>query len=353
MDKLRELIKADPCYEQHIVSIKNLYESYLLGILVPIIYEGFTSMYNKSQKIPTKKNIDCLIIFQKILRDLPNLNVHKIRRETERIKTASRIPDIFDDLIRATVKSNIVLLTYNIDNKRRYLVDSRYHENIIIHDFIHDCYIKAAAAFHKTPELFSQETDVSITNKNKTKCIAIIQEAVKSAILATLPMKEILVEYLCKYEQKEPIYHKQSGINLLADEHDEGCVQSDLNDFNEDPLPQENNEPDQPKVTVVPIEPDLPTNPVNPVIYGNNVQLSIPVESMQACPEINKEKPPTMPRMVDVSPILKTKGTSVALFKQMVDDVGQSGGGRTASGELCHTTNNNKTKANLDEILNP
>lgn len=215
MDKLKELLTLDPCYEQHIVSIKDIYEEYLFSILIPAIYEGFQSLYKRAyeseqkfiaaaKRDPGIENPGILVIFQTFIREIPNLNTHKIRNETDRIKSSTKSADIFDDLIKAVCKANIILLTYNIDHKRKDLLKTKYHENVIVHDFIHSCYVQAARSFYGYSELFYHKQDSIVLNHNKRTCHKIIKEAIKEAIRLMLPMKEVLLEYITqKYEQKE------------------------------------------------------------------------------------------------------------------------------------------------------
>ena len=222
MERLREMLDQDPCYEQHIVSIKKIYEDYLVDILCPVIYEGIQSMYKKSLSIE-KKYIECgkknpnienpgiEHIFKKILRDIPELNSHKVKKETDRIRSVSKIADIFDDLIKAVIRSNIILITYNVDNKRREIDSSKYHENVNISEFIHNCYIHSARLFHQSPEL--------LTNKiHKSKCDNVIKDAIHNSIKLMLPMKEILLEYLTqKYEQRDDHQHHELVRHTFKD----------------------------------------------------------------------------------------------------------------------------------------
>jgi hypothetical protein len=229
MDQLKEMLKQDPCYEQHIVAIRTIYEEYLFGLLAPFIFEGFMSMYKDSLKIeglyatastknPNIKNPGVFSLFRKALRNIPDLNAHQIKKETDRIRAGSKASDIFDDLIRAVIRSNIILLTYNVDHRRKDLIESKYHENIIIHDFVHTCYIQASKIFHRCPELFGHEFEPIELNKNKRECIAHITEAIKQAIRMALPMKEILLEYLTqKYEQKDPFIHNHNKSDQYMD----------------------------------------------------------------------------------------------------------------------------------------
>jgi hypothetical protein len=227
MDKLKEMLEMDPCYEQHIVSIKNIYEQYLFSILAPAMYEGFQSLYKRayeiekkfiaaSKKNPTVENPGILVLFQTLLKDIPNLNTHKIRIETDRIKSSSKSADVFDDLVKAVCKSNIILLTYNVDHKRAVLLQTKYHESIIVHDFVHTCYVECARVFFCCSELFYHKYEPIVLNKNKRECYAIIKEAIQEAIRIMLPMKEILLEYNTqKYEQKEKNYFVPTGYTNI------------------------------------------------------------------------------------------------------------------------------------------
>ena len=56
MDELKKMLVTDPCYEQHIVSIKEIYEEHLFSILIPAIHEGFQSLYKRAIDIEDKFN---------------------------------------------------------------------------------------------------------------------------------------------------------------------------------------------------------------------------------------------------------------------------------------------------------
>src|SRR5205814_893204 len=93
------------------------------------------------------ENPGILVIFQTMIKEIPNLNTHKIRNETDRIKSSTKSAVVFDDLVKAVFKSNIILLTYNIDHKRKSLLHNRRFEDVSVYDFVHSCYIQAARSF--------------------------------------------------------------------------------------------------------------------------------------------------------------------------------------------------------------
>jgi hypothetical protein len=109
--------------------------------MTPFLYEGFQSMYQKAKlredeyieaakSDPNVANPGTLTLFQFFLKGMPKLNTHMIESETNRIRDLSQCADIFDDLIKATIKSNIVLLTYNASGKTCRLVNEKFHQTI-------------------------------------------------------------------------------------------------------------------------------------------------------------------------------------------------------------------------------
>jgi hypothetical protein len=97
-------------YERNITDIKQEYTIFLTNILTPLLYEGIKKLYNQSLEFEKKfelaqtkdsniKNPGVLKLFQKFLKNLPNLNNHLIETETNRLRDTSKCADIFDDLI--------------------------------------------------------------------------------------------------------------------------------------------------------------------------------------------------------------------------------------------------------------
>jgi len=192
-------------YEKNIVDIKNEYTSHLTEILVPLLYEGITAVYVRAKEhcdkydelIQLNSNIQnpgIVKIFQLCLKDIPSLSANAIASEVQRIKEHSHCSEWFDDLVKAVIKSYIVLLTYNASGKRCRLVRERYHERININEFIHKCYIECAHTFHNNPELIVRELEFRKTQKELA--YKYIKKSIIEAIHKMLPIKSILEEYL-------------------------------------------------------------------------------------------------------------------------------------------------------------
>src|SRR3990172_9666459 len=194
-------------YERNIVEIKNEYTTFLINLITPFIYEGIKSVYNysiethckfieKSKVNPEVKSQGPLKIFQTCLKEIPVLNAVSIEKEINRIKEGCKCSEWFDDLVRAVIKSNIVLLTFSTCKKQSSLVNQKYHETIGPKDFIHKCYIEVARSIYNNPELFWHELPSIKIKKNQRETYELIKISIQEAIRKMLPIKLILMEYL-------------------------------------------------------------------------------------------------------------------------------------------------------------
>lgn len=210
-------------YERNIVEIKNEYTTFLTSIITPFIYEGMSSVYEDSikfhEKLTDKGKIDpdttspgILKIFQTCLKEIPSLAKNSIEAECARIKEKTKCAEWFDDLVRAVIKSNIILLTYSASGRKCKLVEDRIHDNIDIHDFIHKCYIQCARAFYNSPELFWHEFSPLEIKRNQRDACNIIKSSIAEAIRKMLPIKLILMEYLKNDYIEEDPHHVSDKI---------------------------------------------------------------------------------------------------------------------------------------------
>lgn len=193
--------------ERNITEIKNEYTTFLINLITPFIYEGIRSVYafslnahkeflERGKNDPTVKSPGILKIFQLSLKEIPTLNNNSIELETNRIKSGSKCADWFDDLVKAVIKSNIVLLTFTNPKKIPDIVKEKYHERIDVKDYIHKCYIESARVIYNNPELFWHEYSPLEIKRNQREACELIKQAIKEAIRKMLPIKLILKDYL-------------------------------------------------------------------------------------------------------------------------------------------------------------
>ena len=193
-------------YEKNIVDIKTEYTTLLTNILVPLLYEGILSTYIHSvnkynefieleQNGHIVNNPGLTKIFQTCLNDIPNLSENAIDAETKRIRESCHCSDWFDDLVKAVIKSYIILLTFNTSGKTCKLVTDKYHERVSVNEFIHKCYNECATSFYNNPTIFDN-CDADVSDAFKVTAYKLIKHAISDAIMKTLPIKLILHEYL-------------------------------------------------------------------------------------------------------------------------------------------------------------
>jgi hypothetical protein len=106
-------------YYLYLVETKKEYTTHLIQILSPLMYEGINSIYDDANK--SSNESDTLKIFQTLLRKVPSWSEYLIDRETNRILKISNKGDIIEDLIKAVIKSNIMILTNTPPEKKDQL----------------------------------------------------------------------------------------------------------------------------------------------------------------------------------------------------------------------------------------
>ncbi len=256
-------------YEKTISDINHEYTKFLIHILSPLIYEGIKSMYDKSVELEKKyidmskeninvKNPGILKIFQHFIKNIPSLNLNLIESEMIRIRDASKHADIFEKLIKAVIKSQIILLTYNASGKQCKLVNEKFHEKVDCKIFIHKIYIESARQFYNNPELFWHGYTSLDIKKNQRECMQIIENSINVAIKEIIPMNDILIEYLKNdYIQEDTLKERsnriktmlknqpEDNINFFDDDDKKILLSDDENDDKKILLYDENDENDE------------------------------------------------------------------------------------------------------------
>ena len=204
-----------PCFGKAIVDAKDIYTDYLLNILAPLIYEGIRDIYTqalkyeveaqeKAKKDPKFKNPGVTKIFLHLLSLFKDMNNINIEDEAKRIKNGCGCAEIFDDLIKAVVKSHIAVLTCTV-KEPKILKENKFHETVNINTFIHKCYMESIKFIHDNPEYF--EGDEHKNKKNQQIVQHYIKLGIKDAIKQILPMRQILEEFLSNnYEENYDNY---------------------------------------------------------------------------------------------------------------------------------------------------
>lgn len=177
-------------YYMYLVETKKEYTIHLINILTPHMYQGIQSIYDE-----VKNNVsdnDELKLFQSLLRKIPLWSDYIINKETSRILKDAEKGDIIEDLIKAVIKSNIMILTNTPPEKKDKL---RIKHDITISRFIHNSYIEIARNIFQNPYLFYNKYTSYELKKNQREANEIIKQSIEQAIRKILPMNIILQNY--------------------------------------------------------------------------------------------------------------------------------------------------------------
>jgi hypothetical protein len=211
-----------------LVETKNEYTIRLENIMNPLIFEGLMSIYNDARKAACEDDI--LKVFQSLLRQIPKWNQEIIEAETSRILNASKSYTWLNDLIKATLKANLVILMYNPTVKNQANIDPSFYQNIRTQDFIHKVYIECARELWNNPYLLFHNYPPLEIKRNQRDCICIIKDCIKEAIRKLLPVSHILKVYLGEEIMMNNINEKIDEVMSDAEKHNLGeIIKKDLN----------------------------------------------------------------------------------------------------------------------------
>lgn len=177
-------------YYLYLVETKKEYTIHLINALTPLMYEGISSIYDDAKKSSPNSE---LITFQNLLKKIPSWNEHIIKSETERIIRSSVKGEFIEDLIRAVIKANIMILTNTPPEKKDNL---KIKHEITTEKFIHHSYIEIARNIFQNPYLFYHKHNSFELKKNQRESLEIIKNSLEQSIRKMLPMNIILQNYL-------------------------------------------------------------------------------------------------------------------------------------------------------------
>ena len=179
-----------------LVETKNEYTTHLSNILTPLIFEGLQSIYKEAVVIAEGKENELLKIFQSCLKRIPKWNTSMIEKETNRIINSSHSYGWLNDLIKATLKANLIVLMYNPTLRVQNKLDPSFYQNIKTVDFIHRVYIECARELWNNPYLLYHQFPPIEIKRNQRDCMSLIKDCIKEALRKLLPVKHVLEYYL-------------------------------------------------------------------------------------------------------------------------------------------------------------
>jgi hypothetical protein len=216
------------------VETKSEYTTQLVNVLTPLIFEGLKSIYTESLKVSNETD-NVLKVFQSFLRRIPKWNTEMIKQETDRIMNNTKSFSWLGDLVKATVKANIVVLTYNPSiNNNTHKIDPKYYQDIKLEDYIHKVYIECARELWNNPYLMYHQYQAIELKRNQRDTVILIKDSIREAIRKLLPVKQILEIYLG--EKLEPVLPNDEfdkNITEADEKNIQKLINKDLNNVNQ------------------------------------------------------------------------------------------------------------------------
>jgi hypothetical protein len=136
-------------------------------------------------------------------------------------------------LIKAVMKSNIIVLTFTSSKKTCRIVKEKLYEKITTFQFIKQCITECIKIFFDHPLLFYHKFPNNELKDNQKIIYYLIKICIKNAIYACIPMKEVLYEYLNNdYKEPEKPDIKKMIYHDIYD-NDEGDIRKILESDND------------------------------------------------------------------------------------------------------------------------
>lgn len=174
MDNLNVLVEA-----------KKEYLGQMCLIMCPAMIEVFQEMYNESVK--TSKGKQVLIMFQKLLKEVPNWSNAMSKRHSDNITGRCAW---FNDLLAAVFVACTKILSavrLKADNKKIAL--KLPTEEV----FIQTCYNNAARDLYKDPYIFHEEQSEYVRDDNLTMRFS---NCIENTVKELIPVQQILQTYM-------------------------------------------------------------------------------------------------------------------------------------------------------------
>lgn len=209
------------------VEKKNEYTINLVNVLSPLIYEGLVSIYTEALNVSNNAD-NILKVFQSFLRKIPKWTQEMINQETERILKNSKSCEWLSNLVKATIKANMIILTFNPHLKLQNKIESSYYKNINLEDFIHKIYIECARELWNNPYLMYHQYSPIELKRNQRDTINLVKDAVKEAIRRLLPLKELLEIYLDDELEQNDLPDFDRNITEIGERNIKKLINKDL-----------------------------------------------------------------------------------------------------------------------------
>jgi hypothetical protein len=182
---------------------RNEWSARLVNIVHPHVIEGFNSMFKEAYELCVENDEDekYLMTFQNFLSRIPKWNQEIIETEVKRIAESSRC-SYLEDLITCVHVVQLKALTSIRVGQKQKQIDISIPK---LESFIHKIYILVARKLYTNIYLFEIEISPLEKQKNNRELELIVKESTLNAIRESIPIEQILHNYLEETTEDEII----------------------------------------------------------------------------------------------------------------------------------------------------
>jgi len=221
-----------------LVEAKKEYLGQLSLVMATPIVEVFAEMYDEANKLTKGRKV--LIMFQKLLKEVPNWSNAMSKRHSDNITSRCAW---FGDLLAAVFVSCVKILSsvrLSAENKK---ISLKVPTNEV---FIQSCYDNVAKELYKDPYIYHEEQAEHIRDE---KLHARIFTCIETTVKELIPIQQILQTYMSQTDR---------NISLGDDEQLMDTEDPDVYDESTMPEPEPAMESDPEMPPIVETEPEAP-----------------------------------------------------------------------------------------------
>ena len=168
-----------------LVEAKREYLGQLCELMCPVMIENFEKMYEEAYTMSKGRKV--LMMFQKLLKEVPNWNEGMSKQHTDNI--ANRCA-WFNDLLAAVFVSCVKILSSVRLGKENKKISLKLPTN---ETFIQTCYNNVAKELYKDPYIFSENLNEYARDEKLYERFAI---AIEASVRELIPVQQILQTYM-------------------------------------------------------------------------------------------------------------------------------------------------------------
>lgn len=216
-----------------LVAARDEYIDQLKCIIVPLLIQGFNSIYQDSINLSNNKHV--IYKFQELLKQIPQWNQTILQEESKRIK--KKCPYIMDIVTAIFVTNVKILASVRLKGSKEDIRVKIPTSDI----FIHSIYIESAQQIFYDPFLFYHKgNQFGKVQENKYHVKQIISNSVDETIRQMLPFDDILQKYLAD------ALNNNAEFGNGSDTEEESVSDSDEESVDGDDFPSdEESEPEE------------------------------------------------------------------------------------------------------------